>query len=582
MADYYDGLGTPVQLGGDLQNHASGSLMNVNFRLFDAPVPLSVGNVPLDYALAHMHMCVHQGQLHVVWVELEDDGVGDHFVKGPYVKRWNGSTWEQLGAGIVDDNPYANLAKYNYDARQDYGVRGTPLNPWLPLGERTFPARPKIASDGETLYVAYTMHVAATVPEPPENGWYFPSDPYGVVVPGHGAHDTWYARAVFIRTWDESSNSWPLLGEIPATTNNNMNGSSGNTRCSAEIELAASPTEPGVCYVTFGESGYLGTFDWYITSPSFFVGFVFGPQFFTTWEARLVCVRYEGGFGVGQTLRSVSVPNADTPVGIISYQPDGIDYPVLYEIFNRHRTTNASGEGLIFWGSDFSFSFALGNASASATPVLGEKRMTRWSDLATLQTFDDGFTTFSQVGLAYAQPEVSEDNDVFDLQMFGDQPSAGATYVPVRQVQKDGLTPFEPLDGDSSPVVNPLSLVSFTDLAVEDPDNVWAAIGGQIWLYHRPCQGWTNFGYLGATLYNVIRSSGYSKMVILGDYLYVAGGYFTGTLDVFSNWLTRSDLRISVMQIPIIRNQLSCQSVAEGLHARTDPQNVPFCNPNLG
>lgn len=76
-------------------------------------------------------LCMHGGEPHLILVE--PDQAYSQLTRGPFVKRWNGSSWVQLGGAL---ETFATS---------------------IVTGSRYFPAWPQIRSDGADVYVAYVV-----------------------------------------------------------------------------------------------------------------------------------------------------------------------------------------------------------------------------------------------------------------------------------------------------------------------------------------------------------------------------------------------------------------------------------------
>lgn len=552
----YDGLGAPVQLGSNMQEHISGDLSlpgnpchtgpwlsAANWGTTDATQAFGACAQPdwFEFPQSTVDMCVHQGELYVIWVELEDNGAGDHFVMGPYVKKWNGASWVAVGNAPVDNDVNLNQARFNADKFS--------APTWLPAGHRTYPGMPKIASDGTDLYIAYTCMINAAAADPPANGNYWPcGDPYGVVVPANGAHNRWFARGVVVRQLNGSN--WDLIDIIPATTNNSRYEPQGaQVNDISEIRLCASPAEPGVCYVAFAEWGIAGTCRYYVLNPVFFVGFVFGTVRYPNWSARLVVVRFESGVGIGQTLSSITGVSGTNPPGLIA-NPQALD------IASRVNIDNQTGTCYIWWGREYTNGGGVGSEA--------RRYMTRWDDLANLQTLSanpiggapsNSFVTFSMS--APSDVTLSDDSDAYVSEITG---AAAATIPEGRikewEVQKDGLLAFAGLDGEPIAEIGPPT--ALFHLIAEDPDNIWAlGASSYVWLYHRPCRAWSRLA-LAVPLDGSTTAFGLAAMVLLGSSLFVANYYYNAynTAGHVGN-----TAQVRVLEIPILRNVNRCGDV---------------------
>lgn len=579
MTDTWEGLGTPVQLGAELTVNDAGTIRigyisggsvhgfdqnsgaKPDVSVWDWPNPYSFfGSQQNQFVPGPTHsiidMCVHEGELHVVWCELmeslvQNEEYGGPYIMGPYVAKWDGSAWVMLGSGTIDDSPYAEQATVS--SRYSGGDFGL-LHDWLPLDGRTYPARPRIASDGTNLYTAYTMHVTAYATNPPPVGCYWPGDPYAHELEA-GEHQTWQARNVIVRRWNGSS--WDLWAEILAETNNNgvKSHPATNTQFSERLELEASADEVGVCYVSFAEMGYVGTNTRYVIDPIFFVGFTFGTNVFSQLNGRLAVARCDGGTPTVKNVASfVGTVDTSSPTWHIVFVGDSYG-----DTLTSHRLVAEGGDCYVLWGSQ-----------ATAT------KLTRFSDLALLTTLPP--SAFSTLG-----GRVSE--VVFS-------PTTSFAYAVLQtglvtrafQNALDGSA-FENIDGSvpdvytSWPSATPVTVLpsSINDLVLDDPNNLWAAetqrattqVG--LWEYHRNCRAWTRL------LQFASGQTSYSPAALerIGDNLYVGEVSYDQGSDV---GYYGTNFSVTVYRVPILRDFYSCGVVEllTGLNLQTEPSVLPL------
>jgi hypothetical protein len=568
----WDGIGTPVQLGGDLTVNDAGT---VRIGWYDGSSPrgfdFNAGDPPnvsvWDWRNPYtsfgpqqdqfvpgpsthvLDMCVHAGELHVIWCELKGY-TGDNdaeylgpYVMGPYVKKWNGSAWVQLGSGSIDDSAYAEMATLN--SRYSPNGQYFPIHPWLPPGERTYPGRPRICSDGTNLFAAYTMHVNSPAADPPLNGDYWQGDPYGVVVPGNGAHDRWYSRNVLVRRWNGST--WELWAEIQATTNNDpeQNGAQ-NGQFMPRLELVADAGEPGVCYVAWSEGGFVQTNVLYIRNPIFFVGFVFGTNVYSDWNDHLFWARCDGG---APTIKTVASRHGVESGGItVGWTFTGDAYDVIH---SQVRLLAHGGDCYMFWTSE----------------------LLRFSDMANLRTATVGILPNDAPGQLNPSEAIwdSNNNDAY----VALQELTAPKYYNLYEDPLDGTQP-DLIDGSAAPIYvygsstptpNPSLPVPLDRLADDEPNNVWAngwnqrdpaagAANQDIWIYHRPCRAWNQLAiWHPDTTPNYFYSN--TALVRIGAVLYLACIVYTPGLDAPSaHYATQWSVR--VYEIPIVRFRYSC------------------------
>jgi hypothetical protein len=156
------------------------------------------------------NMAVFDDELYWAWAE---QGDGD----GPYIAKWNAGTsdWDIVADATV-------------------------------FGETLQVTRPKLATDGESLFFSYLAHRDAS--------WHDCHDPAGST--------TVDENPFFAQVWKFDGTTWTYLGQVGCGCVIN-DGSYGDEFAAGDsssdtLELTASPAEPGACYVAFFEEGYEG------------------------------------------------------------------------------------------------------------------------------------------------------------------------------------------------------------------------------------------------------------------------------------------------------------------------------------
>lgn len=484
----YDSIGTPFQLGGDLGVHSSNgwpypgalgaSLSSTYWDQATGPT-LSQRN-PAD---SLVDCCFHRGNLYVIWVEPAWDGF-DRVPRGPYVKVWNGASWLSLGGEISGITPAGHLMQS--------------AEPGEPDGTVYYPARPRLASDGTSLYAAYTVHVAA-------------------------AEGTVGARYAIVLRWTGST--WELYGSMPPETNNTaVLGLDTSGRYSRDISLSASPAEPGVCYLAFWETGVLGT------------------TAFSGYRFRLATGRFDGSGPAGDT-KNVYEEELDP-----SYTSTQLaTFLALLRRYGERgfSVVNGNGTGYFIWVAN----------------TLDETQMQLWSDLAVVQSGDLGSildaVVYDAAGASYLvvneQPtsvvrELAEDGSSGFSNLDGIL-GAGAIH---------GSFLFDPTGCDIENAVSyvpdsPSGIWAISTTAIDTTPPF-----GRLAHYHRQCRGWDDLGLLfrlesvdGDLLYPI----GVPRMTRQGNTLYA-------TVLLYDPGVLTADVRVVVIAIPILRNTLSCAALS--------------------
>lgn len=233
IVGHYDTIRPSVRVGGPLEHSPLQML-----------VPDADGDLVNDDGSRRLnHICMHQGEMWVAhvdnmqtWPEHQTQLLFSTQTNNQaiFVDKWNGSSWFNEG-GNIDPNVH-------------YGGNSP--------GDRWRPARPYLASDGENLYLAYSIHVG---------GYPYLGD--------YRANIT-----VVLRRWDGAS--WDLIRQFTPKTYNFLDNTSffsGNLMCLASPEAVGEPlvlwSENGSTYDGTGTPGptignvYLGRQDGSTTIP---------------------------------------------------------------------------------------------------------------------------------------------------------------------------------------------------------------------------------------------------------------------------------------------------------------------------
>jgi hypothetical protein len=210
LTDFYDTLGTPVAIGGNLNDAWTSGL--------DADT--GYDNDTSCMQKAADLIIGPDGNLYCVYVPLVfDSGLDVWWADGPYVKFWDGSSWNAVGGALE-----ASLVHRSF--------KGLGFNSGS-IGDRFTPARCKLAYDGTNLFCCYSLGVNASSSDRP-------------------GHMFWDARAVVVQWWTGSA--WTVIRQYDATTDNTLRTVDFSTlgQFSAEMGFAASE---GVAYTFWGEQG---------------------------------------------------------------------------------------------------------------------------------------------------------------------------------------------------------------------------------------------------------------------------------------------------------------------------------------
>lgn len=530
----YDSISTPGQIGADLQqfssngwpppppspNHVDPDINPASCSYWDGNEHILAGVDfgAVDFAMSLADICIHQGELYVVWVEPQWNG-SVMLPRGPFVARFHGAAWEMLGGELEPTlSPIPLRFSDGFSSSE----------PPFPGGSRYFPGRPRIKSDNTDIYVAYTVHVVETGRHPPPVGSWVRGDAYRHVI-SSTEHQNWSPRRVVVRRWEDPS--WTVFGEIAAKTFNTQFGSNGNGAVdfgglfSTRLELAASADEPGVCYVGFQESGRSGPVSQWTGPPvSFHIGLVFGTDHYPGCARRSCVVRLDGSTTTHDFVFIDFPPGEDEAAQVANLElggGGGLPGMVL---------RNESGVGYaLMTGSD------------------GQPNMIRIDDEAVLQGM--------ALGTRLPALQCGTHDAIYSRFLVQEFPL-------VSQIIVDGSTPFEPLDfaffgtGAESPDDPAHGLYSIPfQYPNADAGGIWSicagyAYNGWILHYHRDCVGWSILSPSWLPSPDLI-NAGLPALIQHGNTLYAAGAFYN------PNDLSQ-DLQIKVFAIQILRNALGC------------------------
>lgn len=569
----YDSIEPVVQLGDDLQYFSSNGTAWTRSAgpLFDTQYWDEAG---ADSREGLVDICIHQGEIHVVWVEPEWDGV-KRVARGPFVKRWDGAAWQPVGGEIEPSLTPGDITEaWAYSRTWPYGVQGR-TTPLQPAGSVYYPARPQIASDGTDLYVAYSVRVVDSAAASPPDGSYVPGQPTSPIDIVSGSEfSLWSTRWAKVRRWTGSD--WELFGRVSPYTNNGKLARSTERTVGVYVgpRLFASPGEPGVCYLTVYESGIDNSvWTWKGPPVSTFLGIVFGTDYFASRVNRLAVARFDGT-DVDSDIRDYVLGEEWGTVAssfgtlMTMFSPA---YPFLLA-----TVANDTGVGYVFWNDRVFHGGVRGPENANVPndglffPWSDELLMTRFSDGATVQAY-----TLENSG-TFRPEAVSHGDGVQYLYVpvegrqrepGGPSPTGPEWSSAYLSVDEDAAADFQFLDGDSDIATAPGIIQANRDsLVADEPNDLWVVVGTRYGLYHRPCRGWTLYGYVADT------SDLYLKPAFVrdGDSLYAAVASRGGV-----------DLKIQVFEAPICRRCLSCGVEAVGLRVLTECITFPFANPHV-
>lgn len=530
MPSLYDSLDTPTLLPELNVGSSNGWVYGTNFY--------AGGANNTTYPHTMVDLCVHQGVLHAAWVE-PINSAGSKLAYGPYVSKLVSGSWTALGGEVNSGKDHVDVN----DAWNGYNRGETAGNGECgrAIGTTWYPSRPRLASDGTDLYLAYVEHICELAPNPPPNGsWttdgHGSGDAYGFTVSGT-SHKTWAPMRVRIFKW--SGSAWVSFGDMPAITNNTMVTGEledvGNVP--GMIGCCASSAEPGVVYVSFSESGFVSSVPGYVASPTFFVGFIFGARTWSPWKSVLRWGRFTSG---GSTIKVVSEENS---AGDAFSHTNTSTHARL---FSYHEPFNDSGDAYLVWG---------GNTYSNPDNVL---TLTRWSDLAVVQ--DSGP---SDLYLGTNNTRMTKNSSKFFAQI-GNNPNS-AVENPIVSVPLNASSDFVAFDGTTRETKTPTPNY-FETIVADGNKNIWgigrysmaAQLTGpvtwpgggpyDIYYYAFDCPKWR----VGQVSY----SSGLNRflrnsMAVLGDNLYVAASHFKLSDATY-------DLKALVYELPILRDSETC------------------------
>ncbi len=503
---WYDGIGTPEQVGNNLDIHTGHAYP-------DAHGTNNGTQTPLPYAT----ICIHQDEIYAAWTEADLD-TGIYYGRGPYVKKWNGSSWISVG-GEVDPNvtPW-DVSDVTDDMRNPPFGNGR-IN--APAGTYFVPARAKIGSDGNDLYICYSIHFSEQAPNQPTG-------------------QLWAPRRTYVRKWNGTD--WELFGEIAAQGLNNgkftavFSGSSESFHY--QMQFAISPAEPGVCYVGVLDAGVRG-FD--SSDPYIY-------EFSVT--------KFDGSDTIGEkkVIGSRSV---------VSYT----------NRFHLNTSTGSSAsQNYAFWiNNETGIPWVIWRGwLTTGTPTSPQTKMQNWNDLSYAHSDLRNGVDFP----------ISDDDWAGNFIGYGEYPETNGLFYSsyVRQVPSDGSGDIEFLDdnpveilpryaGSFSSSTNPNLWKSIS----EGEENIFAVENqsgqdqrmGTIWIYHRPCRAWTRFPKVtepfahwngGSSPIPYYFLSGLIDTVLYDNEIWQVGP----TIDILdSNPATTHHFQ--VWKQPIIRDYASCE-----------------------
>lgn len=444
MADFYDTLTNFRQLGSDLNRAASSGSGGISPQYWD-PVGNNSAHCP-GWPL--IDMTIHQGDVYVAWIELEDDA-GTLKARGPYCSVWNGSGWDNVGgeleASLTPMRPYDSGSGVNSRSYHSPSI-------WDP-GTRFVPARIHLASDGTSLYCGYSIHVTE-------------QNPFEMAY-------NWDARKAVIQVWDGVS--WSLLYEQDAECNTSAGvWSDGSTTPAASYyflyDVAASPAEPDVVYIATYEMGPEG-----ITGD-----YSFGPPMLR----RQTFTRIASG--VPST--TVVLSTTDTPF-ISSGSVPGHPCWFPCAVTPSGGTAQPSGRRLAIrndTGTPYIFGYWLTqdfNPSSAFTWTMRE--LLTSVDLQTV-TVADGYTYGmpTDFPLFHGHKAYSAARERYYFNA-----DDGDGHAELCEMPSDGSSLHVPVDGvPILAVIDSVTTGAVGQPVVEEPDNIWGLLVNAAELYHRPCR----------------------------------------------------------------------------------------------
>jgi hypothetical protein len=574
---FYDTIvAAPEQLGEDIHLFSS---HGADWAIFPLPGQSSGGNgnwdgritvsgqadfgqVPVAPWMADI--VLHEGQPVVAWCEPQWNGT-NVLMRGPFVKRWNGSTWEQLSGAGADGEVDPSIVPV--------ALTVSPDPPGSTLGVRSAPARPYILSDGESLFCVYTVREVAHAPNPGT-----------IIVPSHiggmpcGCYyntcDTtdyslWKPRKVYVRRWNGST--WELWGSMPADANNgHISNDFGGPQPYAEIEIHAwaSSAEPGIVYVGMYERGFVSaaTEQWF-SGPSLTCLFgiqLGGTPYYAGYYSGAKMGRFDGGSGTIKTISAVASVNGSNQSTVQA--PQQAPGPGPFWVVNN------SGTGYAIWAE-------------RGTQNL---HMTDFPTLTNQQTLFEAasFPSTSRYAVGYDASRGKYILFAFTLlEGVMEIPiDASSNFVPIY----DGIIPNSYAIAPQVPCP-PCIRYPEGPLIGESTTNMWALStsgytlteGLLFWTQlHTPCTAWAQYEYVAPPPVFppddpdpvlVYRNIGMPRLVYQDNKLYAVAMFFNFNDDSI-------DTTVKVYTVDICRDCGGCGRVARpdlntrfDLHATGDP-----------
>lgn len=545
----YDTVGARTQLGPDLNYYsshgsawtrASPSLTDPR-RKWDSTSDADSSSDRTGGAENNVDICFHQGELYVVWVEPEWNG-SVRLARGPFVNRWDGAAWVNVGGEVDPDITPSDIRDAWNPTTEGYPFGSTTAR--HPTDTTYYPARPRIVSDGTDLYVGYTVRRVTTGAGPPI-GSYFTDNSFVRHKVVAGEWTQWISRWARVRRWDGAS--WELYGEIPAQTCNAIHSKSTFVGdYTGYLDLAASPAEPGVVYLTVWERGQTNVAIRWDLPVNFVLSLVIGTKHYTGLKSRMYSARFDGSSTTGPVREFEAVTTAVVDATGSGSSASAVALGTF--IANRNslatpsetRTDGATVIGYVFWSD----------------PDVPELRMELQSDGSLVQSVTlPGGPVVPESMYANGPVALGRGLGFYYISMFDE----------IYQVPDDGLGPFDDLD--SLPAYAAEGAFLTPTLIADGADNIWTTQGwfadataseGSLMHYHRPCRAWVDYGKVAGTdsLY------GRPALAIDGDTLYYAAA-------VFSSTDSTQDVKVQVWTVPILRDALSCEGagIVASIHA---------------
>lgn len=529
MTVVYDSSGIGSQLGSDLQQFSSngwnpaGTAQDKGRTFWDGGQNIGLASPVNAYAANYMDLIVHQGALHVAWVEHQWNG-SVRLARGPYVSRWNGSSWVALG-GEVDPSITPVDISYPSPGFGSFEMTDT-------VGTRWRPGRPKLVSDGTSLYCGYTVQEVVVAPA----SAYLPltgaTGPGGNVVGVAHPFTKWAPRKVYVRKW--SGSSWDLYGDLNALTSNNGAGAgaapapgtaaapgeqgSATSGTLLDIGVSASSTDPGVIYVALMEQGANSPANYYNSAGTYF----FAPN-----RCVLQAAKFDGSSTTGTVTQIIDESSQTTWTSTL----------------NLTFTSNVNGQSIGYVGA-----FGVIAKNVDGGVVFWQKKTRSPSVNAWTMTDVDSNTTVatvsSPVSVAPWLATFQSSRGKYLLQT----PDAKVEVTP------DGSGGFSVppscWNGDNLSTVGSLSLAMASEGGLDD-QNVWMVGTSDdfntafIYLYHHNCFAVTVEQYPTASATTQV-TVGNPALAVIGNTLYCA----TAVRDPTN---TALDLKMRVYQMTITR-----------------------------